>query len=281
MRLRLVRQQWLNMHKCLIVYSFYHVLLTIKFHVQSSISKLHEYPHPVASSITSRFLVELGMVTAVIAAAAAVIAGFAASAAFAVTSFLYAATAYVIWPLSKPVMKLALGIISSIAERIWENILDLFTEGGFFSRMYGFYTYGGVSASLQMLKPIMLVLVTMVLLVRFTLSRRPKNYRKWVIIFLLLLFVSLFHCHFVLGASMRFLGVTIWSDMGMLWTGYMARDWIWTLQATGTSWCKFIWVNMLYFPFTVAIKHRHTYTELLSHSVFRVPLESNSVMWQG
>ncbi|KAG6473042.1 hypothetical protein ZIOFF_066949 [Zingiber officinale] len=141
--------------------------------------KLHEYPHPVASSITSRFLVELGMMTAVIAAAGAVIAGFAASAAFAVTSFLYAATAYVVWPLSKPVVKFVLGIISSIAERIWENILDLFTEGGFFSRMYGFYTYGGVSASLQMLKPIMLVLVTMVLLVRFTLSRRPKNYRKW------------------------------------------------------------------------------------------------------
>ncbi|KAG6471304.1 probable inactive ATP-dependent zinc metalloprotease FTSHI 1, chloroplastic [Zingiber officinale] len=151
----------------------------IEKHTTSYISKLHEYPHPVASSITSRFLVELGMMTAVIAAAAAVIAGFAASAAFAVTSFLYAATAYVVWPLSKPVVKFVLGIISSIAERIWENILDLFTEGGFFSRMYGFYTYGGVSASLQMLKPIMLVLVTMVLLVRFTLSRRPKNYRKW------------------------------------------------------------------------------------------------------
>ncbi|KAG6469718.1 hypothetical protein ZIOFF_070648 [Zingiber officinale] len=105
------------------------------------------------------------------AAAASVIAGFAASAAFAATSFLYAATAYVVWPLSRKLV-LDLGIISSIAEPVWENALNLFTEGGFFSRIYGFYTYGGVSASFQMLKPTMLVLITMILLVRFTLSRR-------------------------------------------------------------------------------------------------------------
>ncbi|KAG6471189.1 hypothetical protein ZIOFF_072290 [Zingiber officinale] len=62
------------------------------------------------------------------------------------------------------------------------NVLNLFTEGGFFSRIYGFYTYGGVSASFQMLKPTMLVLITMVLLVRFTLSR-SENYSQWAITF--------------------------------------------------------------------------------------------------
>lgn len=149
--------------------------------MQSYVGKLPEYPHPVASSISSRMMVELGMVTALIAAAAAVIAGFMASAAFAVTSFLYAATIYVVWPIARPLLKLMLGIISNIGERIWDYIIDIFSDGGIFSKMYEFYTFGGVSASLEMLKPIMLVFVTMVLLVRFTLSRRPKNFRKWVI----------------------------------------------------------------------------------------------------
>nr|CAD1824191.1 unnamed protein product [Ananas comosus var. bracteatus] len=153
----------------------------IERHTMSYVGKLPEYPHPVASSISSRMMVELGMVTALIAAAAAVIAGFMASAAFAVTSFLYAATIYVVWPIARPLLKLVLGIISNIGERIWDYIIDIFSDGGIFSKMYEFYTFGGVSASLEMLKPIMLVFVTMVLLVRFTLSRRPKNFRKWVI----------------------------------------------------------------------------------------------------
>ncbi|ONK69171.1 uncharacterized protein A4U43_C05F20080 [Asparagus officinalis] len=133
----------------------------------------------LASSISSRMMVELGMVTALIAAAAAVIAGFVGSAVFAVTSFVYAATIYVVWPLARPFVKLALGIVSNIAERIWEYVIDIFSEGGIISKLSEFYTFGGVSASLEMLKPILLVFVTMVLLVRFTLSRRPKNFRKW------------------------------------------------------------------------------------------------------
>ncbi|CAL9187199.1 probable inactive ATP-dependent zinc metalloprotease FTSHI 1, chloroplastic isoform X2 [Musa acuminata AAA Group] len=151
----------------------------IEKHTMSYVGKSLEYPHPVASSISSRVMVELAMATALIAAAAAVIVGFVASAAFAITSFLYAATIYFVWPLSRPFVKLVLGIVSSIAERMWENVVDIFSEGGFFSKIYEFYTFGGVSASLVMLKPIMLVLITMVLLVRFTLSRRPKNFRKW------------------------------------------------------------------------------------------------------
>ncbi|KAH7651683.1 P-loop containing nucleoside triphosphate hydrolase protein [Dioscorea alata] len=151
----------------------------IEKHTTSYVGKLPEYPHPVASSISSRMMVELGMVTALIAAAAAVIAGFVASAAFAATSFLYAAAVYVVWPLVRPFVKLVLGIVLKILDRIWENFIDIFSDGGFFSRMYEFYTFGGVSASLEMMKPIMLVGLTMVLLVRFTLSRRPKNFRKW------------------------------------------------------------------------------------------------------
>ena len=158
--------------------------------MQSWVGKVPEYPHPVASSISSRMMVELGMVTAIMAAAAVVVGGFLAAAVFAVTSFVFATTVYVVWPIAKPFVKLFLAIIFSILERVWDNLVDVFSDGGIFSKLSEFYTFGGVSASLEMLKPITVVLLTMVLLVRFTLSRRPKNFRKWVII----AHLCLFHC---------------------------------------------------------------------------------------
>ncbi|KAK0586954.1 hypothetical protein LWI29_015150 [Acer saccharum] len=152
----------------------------IERHMTSLVGKLPEYPHPVASSISSRMMVELGMVTAFMAAAAAVVGGFLASAVFAVTSFIYATTVYVVWPIAKPFFKLFLGIAFGILERVWDNVVDIFGEGGIVSsKFYEFYTFGGISSSIEVLKPIMFVLLTMALLIRFTLSRRPKNFRKW------------------------------------------------------------------------------------------------------
>uniref|UniRef100_A0A2P2LEW1 AAA+ ATPase domain-containing protein n=1 Tax=Rhizophora mucronata TaxID=61149 RepID=A0A2P2LEW1_RHIMU len=151
----------------------------VERHMMSSVGKLPEYPHPVASSISSRMMVELGMLTAVMVAAAVVVGGFLASAVFAVTSIVFVTIVYVVWPIAKPFLKLFLGIFLSILERVWDNFVDIFTDGGVFSKLYEFYTFGGVSASIEMLKPITLVLSIMVLLVRFTLSRRPKNFRKW------------------------------------------------------------------------------------------------------
>lgn len=151
----------------------------IETRATTSIVKLPEYPNPVASSISSRIMVEFGMVTVVMAAAAAVVGSFLASAVFAVTSFVFVATVYIVWPVIKPFLKFFLGIIFGIVERVWDNLVDIFSDGGIFSKLSEFYTFGGVSASLEILKPITLVLLTMVLLVRFTLSRRPKNFRKW------------------------------------------------------------------------------------------------------
>ncbi|XP_051132762.1 probable inactive ATP-dependent zinc metalloprotease FTSHI 1, chloroplastic [Andrographis paniculata] len=145
----------------------------------SWVGKLPEYPSPVASNLSSRVMVELGVITAVMTAAAVVVGGFLASAAFAITCFVFFAAAYVIWPLSKPFLKLFFGIVFGILERVWENVVDFLGDGGFFSKVYEVYRFGGVAASIEMLKPILMVFVTMVLLVRFTLSRRPKNFRKW------------------------------------------------------------------------------------------------------
>lgn len=139
-----------------------------------------EYPHPVASSISSRMMVELATVTILMGLAAILVGGFLAAAAFAVTSFIFVTSVYVAWPIAKPFLKLFLGIALAILERIWDNIVDFFSDGGIFSKLYEIYTFGGISASLEALKPIMIVVLTMVLLIRFTLSRRPKNFRKWV-----------------------------------------------------------------------------------------------------
>ncbi|KAG9143519.1 hypothetical protein Leryth_015945 [Lithospermum erythrorhizon] len=151
----------------------------IEKQLMSWVGKPPDYPHPVASKLSSRVMVELGVLTAAMAAAAVVVGGFLASAVFAVTSFVFAVTVYVVWPVAKPFVKLLFGLVFGVLERIWENVGDLLGDGGISSKWYDLYTFGGVSASLEMLKPILLVLLTMVLLVRFTLSRRPKNFRKW------------------------------------------------------------------------------------------------------
>ena len=139
-----------------------------------------EYPHPVASSISSRMMVELTVVTVLVGFAAILVGGFLAAAVFAATSLIFVSCVYVAWPIAKPFLKLFLGIAFAILERIWDGIVDFFADGGIVSKFYEIYTFGGISASLDALKPIMLVVLTMVLLVRFTLSRRPKNFRKWV-----------------------------------------------------------------------------------------------------
>ncbi|CAI9772646.1 unnamed protein product [Fraxinus pennsylvanica] len=150
----------------------------IENHMMASVGKLTEYPHPVASKISSRIMVELGMLTAVMAAAAAVVGGFLASALFAVTGSVFAASIYVIWPITKPIFMKLFGVLLEVY-----NNLDVLREG-IFSEFYELYTSGGASANIEMLKPIMLVLMIMVLLTRFTLSRRPKNFRKWLVRYL-------------------------------------------------------------------------------------------------
>lgn len=188
--------------------------------LQSWVGKVPEYPHPVASSISSRMMVEVAMLTALIVTAATVIGGLLASAVFAVTSFLFATSVHVVWPIVRPFLKIFLGLILRILESIWDNVVDLFSDGGIFSKFSEFYTFGGVSASLEMLKPIMLVLLTMVLLVRFTLSRRPKNFRKWVNVISFVFYLFIAQVTLSSGLDQRRLVLMLF----LQYTGSVARD---------------------------------------------------------
>lgn len=141
---------------------------------------MSDYPHPVASSISSRVVAELGAVTVVVGLAAMLVGGFLAAAVFVVTSFIFAATVYVAWPIAKPILKIFLGVAVSMMDRVWDRVLDFFMDGGFVSKMYEIFTFGGLSSSVQIMRITLPIVVGMILLVRFTLSRKPKNFRKWV-----------------------------------------------------------------------------------------------------
>ncbi|KAJ4963208.1 hypothetical protein NE237_023147 [Protea cynaroides] len=116
-------------------------LVEINADRQSYVGKLREYPHPMVSFISSRMMVELGMVTTLSAAAEVIVGGFLASAVFAVTSFVFVVALYVSWPLAKPLLKVVLGIVFGIIEGIWEIFVDLSRERGVFSKLYEFYTF--------------------------------------------------------------------------------------------------------------------------------------------
>ncbi|XP_027342381.1 probable inactive ATP-dependent zinc metalloprotease FTSHI 1, chloroplastic [Abrus precatorius] len=150
-----------------------------KRHTTSWVGKTLEYPHPVASAISSRVMVELAAVTFFVGIAATIVGSFLGIAMFAVTAFICVVAIYVAWPMVQPFLKLFFSLVFAILEKIWDNMVDFFSDGGIFSKIYEFYTFGGLSSTIEALKPIMIVLLTMVLLVRFTLSRRPKNFRKW------------------------------------------------------------------------------------------------------
>ena len=152
--------------------------------IQSWVGKLPNYPHPVASQISSRMMVELGVATIMIAAAAFLIGGFLASAVFSFTGFVFFTVVNVVWPIIRPFLKLSLGLIFGICERVWDNVGDFFEYGGGFSKLQEVFIYCGISDSLELIVPISTIVLIMVLLLRFTLSRRPKNFRKWVCPFL-------------------------------------------------------------------------------------------------
>ncbi|KAD5802747.1 hypothetical protein E3N88_14107 [Mikania micrantha] len=156
------------------------ILIRINIQQGGMGGKVPQYPNPVASSsISSRVMVELGAVTAAIAAAAVVVGGFLASAAFAVTSFIYVGTVYAIWPIAKSFLTVPLEVVVGVLERMGDVILDMFIYGGISSKFYELYTFGIFSSAFKIARPMLLVGVCMVILLRFTLSRRPKNFRKW------------------------------------------------------------------------------------------------------
>nr|QKY65102.1 AAA-type ATPase family protein [Passiflora contracta] len=147
----------------------------VKHTAASSIGKLPEYPHPAAYSVSSRMMVELGMVTTAMAAAAAVVGGFLASALFTVTSFIFVTTVYVAWPMVK---QFFMGIFLGISAGVLGYVEVILSAGRRFLPQQG-YTFGSVPTDLHILPMVLAVILFMVFMLRYTLSRRPKNFKSW------------------------------------------------------------------------------------------------------
>ncbi|GAB2296512.1 Probable inactive ATP-dependent zinc metalloprotease FTSHI 1, chloroplastic [Dionaea muscipula] len=152
-------------------------LYEIETRSTTQIIKLPDYPNPVASSISSRMMIELGMVTAAMAAAALIVGGYLASAVFAVTSLIFVSAVLVVWPVAKSFFSIFLGVILSIVDIVWDNLLDIFS--GVSARIFAFSVAADVSTNLQILSAVMVVFMIMTVLLRFTLSRRSRNIRHW------------------------------------------------------------------------------------------------------
>ncbi|CAM8915146.1 unnamed protein product [Rhodiola kirilowii] len=145
----------------------------------SVIGQPAEYPHPVASSISSGVMMSLGTVTAMLVAPAAFVGVFIASIIYAAASVVYRGVLFVVLPISKPLFKLFCNLASTIAETFMDYLTDFFSEGGGFSKLAKIYTFGGISSSLQLLAKILLLVLPMALVLRFTLSTRSKKFRQW------------------------------------------------------------------------------------------------------
>ncbi|CAA0812076.1 FtsH extracellular protease family [Striga hermonthica] len=149
----------------------------IEKEMMSFVGKTTEYTHPVASKISSRMMVELGVLTSTTAAAAVLVGGFLSSAVFAATSSVFVVTIYGVYFVVMPFVKLSLGLSLGILDRIWETIVDFFGAGGYTATLYEVYAIGGFSASFEKLRPILMILLLMVLVIRLTLSKKPRNFR--------------------------------------------------------------------------------------------------------
>lgn len=146
-------------------------------------------PHPVASALSGRIVLELTVVASVVGAAALAVGGMASVLLFTVTGILSVLLLRVIWPLTLPLVQPIFGLVVQIAAGTGNVIAGVLTGGqvgskslpGLFSDFRQVLSSGTVFSSARTLGAIVFVVVAMAALAKFTLTRRPKDFTKWVI----------------------------------------------------------------------------------------------------
>uniref|UniRef100_A0A0C9RJ12 TSA: Wollemia nobilis Ref_Wollemi_Transcript_15166_3734 transcribed RNA sequence n=1 Tax=Wollemia nobilis TaxID=56998 RepID=A0A0C9RJ12_9CONI len=151
-------------------------------------------PHPVASSISSRVIIELIMVTGVVIAAAFAAGSLVSAMVFTVTSLLTVMAFRIIFPFTA---SLFVPLFVSLAKLTGTLLTMLITTlvPAMFSAFFGFLAVAG-STLIQIISAVfsfsistfllifkmagpIFVFSSMFALIRFTLVRRPKDFRKW------------------------------------------------------------------------------------------------------
>lgn len=131
---------------------------------------------------------ELTVVASIITAAAYSIGGLASVVVFTAGSAVSVIAVHVLWPTVSPLVRPFLFLAGRLIGGIWSVLSRLVTGGGagrkgipgLLSEGYKYVTSGALYSSARTLGAILFVLIAMAALAKFTLTRRPKDYTKWV-----------------------------------------------------------------------------------------------------
>ena len=148
------------------------------------------YPNPVAASISSKVVLELAIASGLIATMAYSIGGFIMAAAFMCISAVTVSLAYIVVPLLTPIFWPFKIIILKIFQGLGFLLLGGLTSSsigrgglpGLISRVYRVLTSGNLYRNARILGVMFFVIASMALIAKFTLTRRPKDFTKWVCI---------------------------------------------------------------------------------------------------
>eukprot|EP00249_Psilotum_nudum_P022923 c28693_g1_i1 orf=891-4328(-) len=144
-------------------------------------------PHPVASSISGKVMLELSVVSGLVATTAFTVGALASSVAFMLISCMVVVVAHVLWPLAFPFLWPVAVIFLKLTASICNFLLGGVARGrarrkgllGLMNDVYGFLISGALFSNIRILAAIFVVLVAMAALAKFTLTRRPKDFTKW------------------------------------------------------------------------------------------------------
>ncbi|XP_057854077.2 probable inactive ATP-dependent zinc metalloprotease FTSHI 1, chloroplastic isoform X1 [Cryptomeria japonica] len=133
-------------------------------------------PHPVGSSISSRLMVELTMLTSVITAFAFAAGGLLSAMVYSVTSLVAVLSIYTILPLVISVVV----FVASILGRVLQTPLYILFLG--LKRLFAVVSYIFTSDFKSMMQTagiMIFVVAAMTAIIRFTLIRRPRDMKNW------------------------------------------------------------------------------------------------------
>ncbi|KAL2621719.1 hypothetical protein R1flu_001924 [Riccia fluitans] len=147
------------------------------------VQHLPSAPHPAASSISARLVMEVGVVVSIISATAAAVGSIIARVGLSVLGALRYTAMNFIWPLILPVLRPVYNLAFKIAVGTWGAFVAVVTgqkgPGWLVAEGYRMWKSGVLLSSARTLGAIIFVLVAMAALAKFTLTRRPKDFTKW------------------------------------------------------------------------------------------------------
>ncbi|BBN13165.1 hypothetical protein MPTK1_6g01370 [Marchantia polymorpha subsp. ruderalis] len=140
-------------------------------------------PHPAASSISARLVMELGVVVTILTATGAALGGVIARLGIAALGATRYVVVSIVWPLALPVLRPVYTVSVGIAGGMWGILVAVFSgqkgPGWVVAEAYRMWKSGVLLSSARTLGAIFFVLIAMAALAKFTLTRRPKDFTKW------------------------------------------------------------------------------------------------------